>query len=431
MQPSTVFYGLIRKFVCRYRNEMPKKLLNIIVVFSLLLSFCHSPENKNAKNKSADSSKQERISQQYDFKRNIPSFTYYENVEKMDEKAKAKAKHITIRPKSFIRIIVPEKISYKDPYSFNEKDQKIKKRNNLTLNFDKESKVQEPVILSIHFDNDVYFQTDYYYTNGITFELIHPQIESSFISKFLWPFDNYPEVYYGLRFTHKMYTPTRLDVEEVLIHDRPFAGYFSLTHFKISFDPIRKSKLGSSLGIGFMGPAALGGQLQDFIHDDIPVGWVNQLGNDLVFDYSISFDKSIFASNKFEIINSISGNAGSLYNKLRAGFSLNFGNYSLFNSIRGFNFHKLNKKLNYGIFLKANGELIGYDATLQGGLLNRSSIYTMGKDELKSLRYNFSSGFIVQYRKMSFQARANYFSPDFKGGRPHKWLHLSLSFLMN
>lgn len=364
--------------------------------------------------------------------KSYPAFTFQRNItvqESPENKTSTDLSSATQEtPKHDIELAVEMSLITNIPLTPSSTPDKIK-----SVDFYHEAKslATSTVIFSMEFDNDVYFQTDYYYTNGVSFELIHPSLEKSFLSRFLWPFDNFPEVYYGIRFTHKMYTPTQLDIQDVLADDRPFAGYLKLSHFKIAFDPVRKARLSSSLGMGVMGPAAFGGQLQDFIHDDIPVGWGNQIRNDIVFDYGIVFEKSIFASRKFEIIHQFGGHVGSLRDYLKAGLSVNYGNYSVFNSINGFNFHSAHNRLNYGFYLQANGNLVGYDATLQGGIMNTHSVYTMRRDELKSFRYNISGGFVLQYAGISFNARANYNSPEFSGGRPHKWLHLGLSVLLN
>ncbi len=289
---------------------------------------------------------------------------------------------------------------------------------------------EDPVIFSVNFDNDFWFETDYYYTNGIRFDLVHPVFKKSPLSWLLMPTFDLPETYYSLSLIQNMYTPTKLDTTGILYKDRPFSSYLLIGHNKISIDPFRKIKIISSLDIGIIGPGAMGGTIQDFIHNDYPAGWTNQIRNDLVVSYSCEVQKNLVSTNRFELTGMVEGRIGSLYNNAGAGVMLHYGNYSSFHAVQNFNTHlpANGNSLRYNIF--AHGELSysAYDATLQGGLFNHASVYTLNRHEVSDLTGRWSAGFALQYRWFSFQVEQVFVTPEFAGGRAHRWLHINMSF---
>ncbi len=161
--------------------------------------------------------------------------------------------------------------------------------------------------LSLYFENDLFAETDQNYTNGIRLSLVSPDL-SSFDERFI---DN-PAIQTFFRSLNKrlkklhpsprdgstsrrvvlslgqtIYTPETIDVSELLEDERPYAGwlylgvaYHARTRAGDSVDQLET--VGVNLGI--VGPAALGQQAQDFIHDlrgfDKFQGWDNQLENE-------------------------------------------------------------------------------------------------------------------------------------------------------
>ncbi len=284
-------------------------------------------------------------------------------------------------------------------------------------------------IFTAIFDNDVYFGTDFYYTNGIKFELIHPGLKKLPLKYLLYPFYGLQETYFGLSFVQNMYTPVFLDVNNILTGDRPFASYLTLDYFKISLDPVRKTRFNSALSFGLIGPGSLGGEVQNIIHDIEPTGWKYQISNDLIINYSLTMEKIILFNRGIELSGIINGQLGSLYNNIGGGIKFSIGNYSAFNTIRNFNPHipVNDNKFRYNFFITTKGFVIGYDATLQGGLLNSNSIYTLSDNDISRIIYKYSAGINLQYRKISLNVQNNYISQEFKNAKPHWWLSITAS----
>ena len=161
------------------------------------------------------------------------------------------------------------------------------------------NKLDEPWTLNLYFENDLFSESDQNYTNGIRLSWISPDLSSyeddPRIPKWM------REINSGLHFFHQLkdrqklsknlvfsvgqliYTPTTIDATELLVDERPYAGFlYSEMAYQIRGEG-QLDTVGVLLGI--VGPGALGKQTQDLIHDlrgfDKFEGWDNQLENEL------------------------------------------------------------------------------------------------------------------------------------------------------
>jgi len=240
-------------------------------------------------------------------------------------------------------------------------------------------KTSAEVLFSASFDNDIFDYTDYYYTSGIGFEFYHPAV-SSFPLTQLLPGLKYSLNYYGLTLVQNLYTPRKLDSLSVQAGDRPFAAYLVLGHSRVSLSPESRRRLQSELSLGIIGPASLGGMAQDLIHNNEPVGWVNQVGNDFVLNYSIRFDQGIYSGNGLELAVIAGGQAGTLFDNIMAGLYFQSGKFNdRYGSVFQTTGHQkpYKKRVRYYFSLDLKNKLIIYDATLQGGMFNHESVYTL------------------------------------------------------
>ena len=70
--------------------------------------------------------------------------------------------------------------------------------------------------------------------------------------------------------------------------------------------------------------------------------------------------------------------------------------------------------------------MIGYDATLQGGLFNKS-VYFLSGDQINRAVYDQQLGFVASLSRLSIKLVQVWLSPEFKGGLSHKWMEVSFS----
>jgi len=275
-----------------------------------------------------------------------------------------------------------------------------------------------------HYDNDFFAKakTDYYYTQGYSFEIGSPIFRKNPLSKILLHFKT-GEPIYGLAFEHFGFTPTSIRSNEILVGDRPFSGVILLKSFATSVDTLRKQRLSSVLSTGMFGPAAFAGRMQASIHrwsgDLDPQGWQYQIENDVVINYELNHEKQLL---EVHHVVSIHSNAqllvGTLSDKIQAGFTLTLGKFDspLTSSIQrsGLNFQ-------FYLYSQSLGAVVGYDATLQGGLFNRNSPYTLNASELNRFTFQNNYGIVVSFWKIYAEYYRTYLSREFKSGREHSW----------
>ncbi len=286
--------------------------------------------------------------------------------------------------------------------------------------------------LSIQFDNDVFLSMDYYYTNGIQFQYIHPALQRSRILSIAIPYRKKSLNYFGIRLVQNMYTPTRLDIEQVLVGDRPFASYLYLGFFKTTYDKENKLKLHSGLDIGLLGPTSLGGLIQTTIHSTEPTGWANQIGNDILLSYHASIEKGILEKELLTWNIAAGAIGGTLYDNAYISTLLMAGKQEPYFNGYGLQCgsNRQINKLQYVLIAGLKTTLVGYDATLQGGLFNKNEIYSLSGDEIERFTYSAIAGFQVKYKWFGLTGKIHYISSEFKGGRDHKWVSIGTTFCL-
>ena len=282
--------------------------------------------------------------------------------------------------------------------------------------------------LRVIFDNDIWNNTDYYYTNGLAIELITPLAKNSPINKILLGTKSTDIELNGFSIRQNMYTPTNPDVTEILNNDRPFSAFLTVGQFRETYNFEKKLHIKSALDIGVLGPASMGGTIQTGLHTEEPVGWKNQIQNSFVVNYFIEVEKGILQTQNFEFNLRGSTNVGSLFNKAGGGFSLRVGRFiPVFQGpIKSMAKAGKNSPLQFWFFAKGNTDFVLYNATLQGGLFTTKSPYTISGNELNRLIFQASAGIAVYSGSFGIELENFYLSPEFKGGRSFGWGRIKL-----
>lgn len=283
----------------------------------------------------------------------------------------------------------------------------------------------------IHYDNDFYGKTDYYYTQGYNLEFVNPGLSKNPLSHTLLRLKN-SRTKYGISFEHYGFTPTSIKSNEILQNDRPFAGVIMLKSFSVSVDTLHKSRLSSILSTGMLGPAAFAGKMQKKIHswtgDPEPMGWQYQIRNEVVINYELNYEKEIFNIPNIVSLNTNSGiRLGTLSDKIQGGATLTIGRFD-----SPFQTREKKIKNNYQLYFYTQPlvSLVGYDATMQGGIINRSSPYTLTAGQISRFTFQNSYGVILSVRNLYVEYYRTYLSKEFETGRTHKWggLKIGLAF---
>lgn len=287
---------------------------------------------------------------------------------------------------------------------------------------------QQPLLL-IKFDNDIFANTDIYYTNGVRIEHIAPIWQHSPLSALLISPGKKGETSFGMSLVQNMYTPQYPVLEEIQYGDRPFASYLFFSNFLIYNNPEKQNRLTSELAVGVIGPASLGGSIQSYLHGEEkrPRGWKNQIANDLIVNYNLQFEKGIFGNANHDVVLIAGLAAGTLYTTAESGIKYNWGNRSsYFTAFYNLPAHFSPRQpwwsyFSYDLFAQTNLKGIAYDATLQGGIFNHSSPYTLNNSDIHRVIWSAEVGLSIAYKRYSAAFIQHIASPEFRDARWHKW----------
>lgn len=147
--------------------------------------------------------------------------------------------------------------------------------------------------LNLYFENDLFIGTDSQYTNGTKLSWVSPDVSefvqtrfpvlTKFIDREIGILSNdYDVKNVSFSIGQNMYTPEDIVTTELVENDRPYAAWLYLgAGFHAKNDRVQDTL---EIQVGVVGPAALGKEIQDLVHDfrgfDRANGWRNQIGNE-------------------------------------------------------------------------------------------------------------------------------------------------------
>ncbi|WP_158824812.1 lipid A deacylase LpxR family protein [Mucilaginibacter lacusdianchii] len=233
--------------------------------------------------------------------------------------------------------------------------------------------------IGLQSDNDSFLGqgTDRYYTNGIYLfyrqGLTNKNLDSSKLANKVL----------GFEVGQKIFNPYSGYVPNPALVDRPFAGYlYAGANLNLLYKNESNLKIGLQAGV--IGPAALGEEVQNVIHDTFGfytlAGWDTQIHNSVQLNLSAQYNKLLARASWIDLTGSSYANLGTGFNGAGLGAIVRAGNFNqLFNSvstqstaIRNSNNNLLHS---YELFAyyKPTFNYVGYDATIQGGLSQNHS----------------------------------------------------------
>lgn len=275
-----------------------------------------------------------------------------------------------------------------------------------------------PVILRVIFDNDIFDNTDYYYTNGVRFELVLPFAGQSPVNKILLGIKSSDFGFGGFSITQNIYTPINPETTEIDYGDRPFSAYLTIGQYRETYQLERKLQIKSALDMGVMGPSSMGETVQSSIHYLEPTGWKYQMQNSFLINYYINIEKGLYSSPNLEINVLGQANVGTLYNKLGGGLYFRIGSFMpVYRGPTTSCNYTRKKQWQYWFFMSGTTNFVAYDATLQGGLFNNKSPYVIPNNELNRMFFKASAGLAVYYYRFGVEMENFYLTPEFEGAR--------------
>ena len=277
----------------------------------------------------------------------------------------------------------------------------------------------------LHYDNDYWAYSDDDYTQGVLFEFMIPSLKNNPVNKLFINKEGTINKY-GLSMEHSTFTANTITSYDIQYGNRPFASVLYFKMNKISDDLTSKTRINSSFWVGVLGPLSLGEEGQLYIHEITgnypPRGWINQIHNDVVLNYSVGAEKLLYNYGKFfTVYGDAYARVGTLYTDISVGSSFMLGlvNSPLLISNK-------QSKLQVYLYAKPAVAVIGYNATLQGGLFNRSSPYVITSSEVERLTARVSYGFVINYGFIYAEYYQMEYTKEFRDGQGEGWGGLKL-----
>lgn len=297
--------------------------------------------------------------------------------------------------------------------------------------------------LSLYVENDTRSiggpGSDQHYTNGIKISYIYAENKIPNWSKPLINWSEYltkqlkeSETNYGLSLAHQIYTPNDTQEKNLIVEDRPYAGWL-YAGFMVRFNqPMHSHFL--ELNLGIVGPSALGQQVQNEFHrmigQETAKGWDNQLkdepGIQLTYQQRLRFIEYAIAKDRniVDIIPYFGGSLGNILIGAHIGSIIRVGNKlsddfgptrlssgdgdATVHTDSDMDFSLKSEPRIYG-FAGIKGNLIGRDIFLDGNSFQGS--HRVAK---YGFTYETELGFGFEWSRLAFVWRFVGRSPQFK-----------------
>ncbi len=279
--------------------------------------------------------------------------------------------------------------------------------------------------LVLEIENDLLFNTDSYYTSGQAISYSNKKLKKT-PSQFLLNLITKKDIdITGFGIQQRIFTPYSIEQPDLIAYDRPYSAYILLSNYSVFINSEHKVLFSNELGIGAMGPIALGEQSQTFVHkligSPIPVGWDNQLNNAFLIDYIFRVEKSFFSGFIAEhFIPYSEVRIGTLTDRFKIGLKIRAGNKN--KSMIELAKNEYNeRKIVWEWIFGANLQGVFYDATLQGGVLNKDETIVLPKQDVIERQYQLRMGINFYFKNFSFRYMVNYNSKDFANAVIHKY----------
>ena len=226
--------------------------------------------------------------------------------------------------------------------------------------------------VSFKTENDAYLfkLNDAYYTNGL-------MLSYGFVTN-----SNERKKIHSLELGQKIFTPLIRKTATPADIDRPYCGYTYLNYTQTVF--LKKEALFQWNGsLSLLGPASGGEGMQNTYHRWLNyarfTGWQYQIGNALGIDLGASYAQTLIGSDAFKIVPVAQASLGTTFTQARLGSMFVLGAFEQ-NSESALWNARLSKKAGtqkrsheFFVYWYPQGVLQGYNGTLQGGLLNKST----------------------------------------------------------
>jgi len=273
--------------------------------------------------------------------------------------------------------------------------------------------------IGVKMDNDDFLGKglDRYYTNGFFINynraLPVPNNGSTLRNKIL-----------SFEAGQKIYTAKSSVITAREDVDRPFAGYLYLcSGINLLYKNESNIKLDATVGV--IGPTAKGEDVQRFVHKMFGFhgvyGWTFQIQNNVTLNLSGEYNKLLFRCSFLDASITSNINLGNEFTGIGTGSLIRIGRFNqLFNSastqstaIRSFKTPSAHSS-EFFFYYKPRINIIGYDATIEGGLFKRQANIFEVTSKPKRVVFTNEVGITYSVNRIGINIGATYSSKEVK-----------------
>lgn len=257
--------------------------------------------------------------------------------------------------------------------------------------------------LQVENDNDAYtlnLSRDQYYSNGVAirYRRLTDSVKwASSMEKVIRSYD----------INHRIFSPRHLFWADSADMDRPYAGQMSLAasneyYYKTG------SYLKVKLELGWMGPALRTGDLQYNWHKtfgmQLPFGWDYEINDAPIINAYGTYAKNLVSGAILDLTTESNLAMGTTFTNVRQEVMVRFGTFkpiqqsTQYNGVLGIeNAGPGNHEFYF--FLSPGVEYVAYNATIEGNLIGKESIYTETREPWV---FQMRAGIMMSFTKFDF-----------------------------
>lgn len=292
--------------------------------------------------------------------------------------------------------------------------------------------------IDLSLDNDAFYliaAEDEYYSSGIFISFRRSFNPESGLYKLFNRKENVANLLQGFHFSHLMYTPDDIEISDVSLLDRPYAGGFN---FGYSLNLFLKNDWFFSFqqDLGIMGPAAGTGRIQYWWHNLFgmpkPRGWENEINNTPHINSRLEIIKSFRVGNTIDILYESKYEFGSVFNNIRQGATVRIGKLNGMgksgykNGLIGTEYlpERRHQTIEWYIFWGIGMEYVIYNATIEGNLIGKEAKYTEDASKFLLVR---KSGINLHWQKFDFGLHFYFNTAETLKSHDHRFIRIKLT----
>ena len=257
--------------------------------------------------------------------------------------------------------------------------------------------------LQLENDNDAYtlnLERDQYYSNGVAIRY-RMLMDSSGLKSGL------AKKIRAYELNHRIYNPRHLFWDNVEEMDRPYAGQISLGASN-EYYYRNESYLRIRLELGWMGPSLKTDELQYGWHDlfgmQLPLGWMYQINEAPIINTYGTYTSTLARARGIDLLSESNIALGTTFTNIRQELTIRFGTLKSisqsthYNGVLGIE-NKGPDTHEFYFFISPGLEYVAYNATIEGNLIGKESIYTETREPWV---YQMRAGLMMSWTKFDF-----------------------------